>query len=364
MKKKFLIGIGIFVGLLLIGAALGVFYFKPDKEKVLNFIKENPDKANILLIRNDSILAEQNIEKLSPLASTVKIIVAIEYAKQASAGTINPDEFVAIADLEKFHIKGTDGGAHPAWLLTVQNKTFDNKIALREIAKGMIKYSSNANTEWLMERLGLENINSRIDSLGLKNHTQIYYIASAMFIGNEAFPDVTGTELTEKLQNLELIKYIELSKSIHAKLLVDTVYKTKTGEMMEMDVQKIWSNNLPSSTVADYVSIMKKINNRVYFDVKTQQYLDEVMEYVLENPANKEWLEHSGTKGGSTAFALTKALYATDKKGNKTELAYFFNDLSLFENFRLQFSMNEFELHILTKNEFREKVFGTLKHQN
>ena len=52
------------------------------------------------------------------------------------------------------------------------------------------------------------------------------------------------------------------------------------------------------------------------------------MEYILENPKNEEKIEHIGMKGGSTAFVLTKALYSTDNKGNKTELAYFFNNLS------------------------------------
>lgn len=80
------------------------------------------------------------------------------------------------------------------------------------------------------------------------------------------------------------------------------------------------------------------------------------MEYILENPANKEWLEHSGMKGGSTAFVLMKALYATDKNGNRTEMAYFLNNLSVLEMTRLQMSMNEFELRILTNKEFREKV--------
>jgi D-alanyl-D-alanine carboxypeptidase len=123
-----------------------------------------------------------------------------------------------------------------------------------------------------------------------------------------------------------------------------------------MNIQRIWSDRLPSSTVSDYVSIMKKINSRNNFDQITQEYLDEVMEYVLDNPANRERLEHCGMKGGSTPFVLTKALYATDKKGNKTELAYFMNDLNILEMISLQMSMNEFELKILSSKEFRDKI--------
>ena len=76
----------------------------------------------------------------------------------------------------------------------------------------------------------------------------------------------------------------------------------------------------------------------------------------MENPLNKQWLKHFGQKGGSTAFVLTKALYATTKKGNKIEMAYFFNDLTEAENLQLQGWMNAFEISTLTSAAFRNKI--------
>ena len=225
----------------------------------------------------------------------------------------------------------------------------------------MIRYSSNANTEWLGNKLGLKNINNRIDSLGVDNHTEFYNIVSALFVGKEKFPQSKGKELEDKLKTLNLEEYIETTNHIHQKLLTDTIYKKDVGDL-GMNIQRIWSDNLPSSTVKDYVGIMKKINSKTYFDTETQKYLDEVMEGLMENPANRKWLEHAGMKGGSTAFVLTKASYATDKKGNTTELAYFINDLEFLENTRLQGSMNEFELKILTDKEFRNKIKTELKN--
>lgn len=295
-----------------------------------------------------------------PLASTVKIIIAIEYAEQASAGKINPDELIEVTELDKFYVPNTDGGAHPNWLKKAGNKIQDNQIPIREIAKGMIAFSSNANTEWLCEKLGLENINGRLDSLGVKNHTDIYYIVSALFIGKEKFSNLKNKELQTELSRMPIEEYRKATIDIHSKLKTDSVYKNEVGDL-EINIQKVWSDNLPSSTVEEYVGIMQKINSRTYFSEATQRHLDEVMEFLLENPANRQWLEHSGMKGGSTAFVLTKALYATDKKGNKTELAYFMNDLGIIENTRLQISMNEFELKTLTSKEFREEVMSILK---
>tara|TARA_Y100000385_G_scaffold291524_1_gene370049 strand:- start:1174 stop:2265 length:1092 start_codon:yes stop_codon:yes gene_type:complete len=354
LKKTFIILTIILA--ILVTAYIGIKqYFKPNAETVLNFIVENPDKSAITLIRNDSQLADINSDRMMPLASTVKIIIAIEYAIQAANGKIDPNEMIDLSSLDRYAV-GYDGGAHRAWLRGSTDFMEDDQIQLREVAKGMIKYSSNANTEWLSERLGLDKINSRLDSLGLKDHSEIYYLASSIFIGKEKFPDLNGEDLALAISAVPLKEYIEATQTIHAKLaLPDTAYKKKVGDL-NMDVQKVWSDNLPSSTTKEYVSIMKKINSREYFNPQTHEYLDEVMEYILENPANKIWLDHSGMKGGSTAFVLTKALYATDNEGNKTEMAYFFNELGLIEMRRLMRSMNEFELKVLRDDRFREKL--------
>ena len=359
MLKKILIVVGIIIVILL--GAIGINYFKPDANLVLTFIKENPNRTAIKLVRNDSLVTERNPDKLMPLASTVKIILAIEYALQSSQGKINPKEKISINELDKFYIPNTDGGAHPNWLKSVKNKITDNRISISEIAKGMIRYSSNANTEWLGNKLGLDNINKRIDSLEIKNYTKFYNIVSALFVGKEKFPILNGKELESKLKTLSIEEYIEATNQIHEKLLTDSIYKKDIGDL-GMNIQRIWSDKLPSSTVKDYVGIMKKINSKTYFDSETQEYLDQVMEGLMENPANRKWLKHAGMKGGSTAFVLTKASYATDKKGNTTELAYFFNDLEFMESTRLQGSMNEFELKILTNKEFRNKVKTELKN--
>lgn len=361
MIKKILIIVGIIIAIFIVLGAIGINYFKPNENLVLNFIKENPNRAAIKLNRNDSLLAEKNPDKLMPLASTVKIILAIEYAIQSSQNKINPKEGISITELDKFYIPNTDGGAHQNWLKSVKSKIIDNKITINEIAKGMIRYSSNANTEWLGNKLGLKNINNRIDSLGIENHTEFYNIVSALFVGKETFPNSKGKELESKLKALSLEEYIETTNQINKKLLADSIYKQDVGDL-GMNIQQIWSDNLPSSTVKDYVQIMKKINSKTYFDSETQKYLDDVMEGLMENPANKKWLKHAGMKGGSTAFVLTKAFYATDKKGNTTELAYFLNDLEFLENTRLQLSMNEFELKILTNKNFRDKIKTKLKN--
>src|SRR5699024_11420216 len=53
------------------------------------------------------------------------------------------------------------------------------------VAKGMITFSSNANTDYLIERLGIEHINQRLQSLKLDDHDDIYPLVGALFISLE-----------------------------------------------------------------------------------------------------------------------------------------------------------------------------------
>ncbi len=360
MLKKILIVLAILTLLAVVVIAYAAKNMKPDKDQVLTFLKEHPETTAIKLVRNGELVVGNNLTKVMPLASTVKIVIAIEYAEQAALGLLNPDEKISLTELEQFYAKNTDGGAHPGWLKHVEDKISEETVSIREIAKGMILFSSNANTEWLCDRLGLDKINARVDSMGVASHTEIYNIVSALYVGKELFPDTKGDALEAKLKSLSTEDYIAATARIHDKLKTETEYRNDLGDL-GMGIQRIWSDRLPAATVEDYVKIMTLINSRTYFGPETHSYLDEVMEYLLENPQNAEWLEHAGMKGGSTAFVLTKALYATDKKGNKTELAYFLDDLGIFENMKLQGSMNAFELAILSDEDYLTTVAERLK---
>jgi len=317
---------------------------------IQDFITQNPDRVSIKLLRNGEIITDHASDRLMPLASTVKIIVAIEYAKRAADGRLDPDEIISFDQLDNFYIPKTDGGAHMAWFKSISKKISEGGISLREVAKGMIVYSSNANTEFLCDKIGLEHVNKCMLDLGMKDFTQIYHLASSLFVNLELFPDLEGEELVNALTNLSSKEYISATNTIHSKLLDDPKYKSTYTEV-GFDIQKVWSDRLPASTTSEYVEVMRKLNTKSHFSPEVHTFLDELLETIMENPANAKWLKHAGMKGGSTAFALTKALYATDLEGNTTELAYFFNNLTLQESERLVRAMNTFEIQAMTNVE-------------
>ena len=95
-----------------------------------------------------------------PLASTVKLLIAIEFAQQSAHEMINENSYAKLADIEKFYIANTDGGAHPAWLeyAKTHNEIKDGQVKLVDVARGMMMFSSNANADYLMDKLGFDSV--------------------------------------------------------------------------------------------------------------------------------------------------------------------------------------------------------------
>ncbi len=351
MKRKFLF--------LLFAICSGVFCnAQGTADSLLDFLAKNKLRAALYLVQNDTIMAQVNKDKLMPLASTVKIMVALEFAKQAAKNVFNENTLVSLKELDKFYLPNTDGGAHPSWINYEKGKGHVQRdsIALINVARGMILFSSNANTEYLMGLLGMDNVKNNIQLLGIRQHTAIYPIVASLFMYQN--PRKKSEEsILKSIRKLSDEQYSRYIYDIHKALKYDTLLKSKfRPQDLSLKMQKLWSDRLPASTVKEYAHICNVINNRRYFDEKTYSILSVILESVMENPANKQWLQHAGMKGGSTMWVLTKALYATTKKGERIELAYFFNDLSNAESTRLQKWMNTFELNILQDANFRKKV--------
>ncbi len=333
-------------------------YSQTGADSLLNFIQQNKTNSSLFLRKNDTVIAVLNEDKLMPLASTVKIIIAIEFAKQAAHNIFNKNEKISLSELDKFYLPNTDGNAHPNWIdyERKNGNIINDSVKLIDVAKGMIMFSSNANSEYLLGLLGADNVNNNLQLLGLKKHTPIYPLVSSLFLYQNP-KHLKEEKIIKQIDNFNYDQYAKAAFIIHEQLKHDSTYKQKfRPQDLTLPMQKEWSDRLPASTTKEYVQLCSILNNRKFFETDTYNILANILETVMENPANSSWLSHAGMKGGSTIFVLTKALYATLKDETKIELAYFFNNLSGEENSRLQKWMNDFELKILSDESFRKRI--------
>lgn len=330
-------------------------------DEVIQFIKANPSKASLYLIEDGKTVIDFNSKQQMPLASAVKTIIAIEFAKQCTAKKISPLTKIAVKDLAKYYVPNTDGGAQPSWLKSIGKGAADS-VQLLDIAKGMIMYSSNANTEFLQDLLGLTNINKNLKELGLKEHQPLYYFTASALMVCLKPAGVNEGEWIKQLKAMSAIEYHQKCEEAHHKLKTDPSFIKKFNPAnLSLNIQRVWSDRLVASTTANYAQLMQKIAGRKFFAPETQAALESILEWPMAYPDNKAQFNHIGQKGGSTAFILTDAFYAVPKKGAQLACSFFFNGLSQTESALINKNFGDFEASMLTSATFRKKLRLGLK---
>lgn len=335
------------------------YYSKKDPNYVLDYIKEhkNDQTCSLMIKRNGEILAAVNENKKLPLASMAKIVVAVEFAKQVAEGKINPQEQIPVQDLDKYYVPNTDGGAHPAWLenAKIRNAVQNDKLSLEEVARGMIHFSSNANTTYLLERLGLERVNESLKELGLNSHDVFYPYTSSLYMRGyvETELHVPEDQSLEVLRKMSMDEYRKHALQIHEWMKDEVEWKKHNIPLKnDMEFQRIWSDRLVNAAAKDYMSLIGKINNRTEFPKPMQDEIEQIFKGTVEDSI----YEHAGQKGGSTPFVLTKSLYGTDKEGNKVEIVFMSNDLDDMTLKKLTNNIDYFIQDVVTSEEFRKKL--------
>ena len=246
--------------------------------QVLEFLSANPHRASLVVMRGDTALALVNADRPMPLASTVKVLIAVEYAFQAAEGSVDPDARVPIAELERFYVPRTDGGAHEMWLKDARARNaiaHDGTVALREAVRGMIRFSSNANSEWVLDRLGPDRVNARARALDVRQPIPVYYaFASAQLIMRDPID-------TSALRAIPDSVWLARAAAIHDSLANDGTGRLRLSaneRNLSIARQRVWSDRLPSSTARDYARLAERIAGRRYFPQDVQSLIEESLD--------------------------------------------------------------------------------------
>ena len=355
-----IIGVVLIVVLIIIVAGIRQNAGKNDPDYLINHLKLHKNWS-LTVIRNGETLVSVREDEMFPLASAMKTIVAIEYAKQCGEGKLDSSRNVSLEELDRYYIPDTDGGAHEGWIeYSKQNGLLlGNSTTLENVVKGMMAFSSNANTDYLIDLLGMEAINELLDELNMEKHEALYPVTGAMLIPTYLKmkdPSYTDDYIETKVKEMSKEEYIRSAQIVSQQLKEGEKGLYLENEHSSKRLDKIWSDRLTRSTTFEYATLMGKLNSKTFFQRETQERLDAVMEGIMENPNNQEWLNHAGQKGGSTEFLITNAAYATDKEGNSTEVAIFTNELERGELEKISGSLNSFMLKILREEDFRNKL--------
>ena len=156
-----------------------------------------------------------------------------------------------------------------------EGKIVNNEITLHDVAKGMITYSSNANTDYLIHVLGIDSINEQAQSLGLTSHEEIYLLVGGLLI-----PDYLKNnkkdenKLIEELEKMLMEMYRETAEELSQQMKDGTLNIEDHTFDMPLDLQRVWSDRLIGASANDYGRLLAIISNNELQIVAAQTVRD------------------------------------------------------------------------------------------
>jgi len=275
-----------------------------------------------------------------PLASVVKVIHLVAYAEAAAAGRLDPLRPVQLADLDAYYLPRSDLGAQARALRELEDEgrilAELEQVRLEDVPWMMIRYSSNAATDYLHLMLGQATLEETASLLGLTSQT-----APCPFLGQFlAMANHTRSGNDRGAVDAYLADPVAYGRE--AMLLTDAYRSSAAFRDDEaawrglfrrpaLDTQRYFSHALnPQASARDYANLMARIAQNGLSNGESSFIARRYLEWPMRFPANQEIFSNLGYKNGSLPGILTTLYYAYPK-GEVTPVvvALFFRDLPL-----------------------------------
>jgi len=332
------------VGLAVVGVVFFIFSANQQKKALAETIRANPDTTAVVAYTLDErgqpaldgSEVFYNADLPLVMASTMKTIILASYEESVEGGELDPNERVSIADLEAYYLPKTDGGAHVTGLANLGQAADANgfardqaaTISLDEIARIMIHNSGNAETDYLIARLGTKRISATLEAAGFENHTPFHSILGitlAMFNHEIPLTEVTRrqsllVEVAEgDFNTLEALSecYLHDPAWRDAQLaFMQSEAFTATANQMGWDGQVAASQLFPKATAREYARLMAEIASGQFISPVVSARIQKKLETSpADDPMRFLFHQRYGAKDGVTAGVLTLVSYAVPKNG-------------------------------------------------
>jgi len=316
---------------------------------LINILKRHLSWSSVVLSINNEIVFSHLPLIKRPLASIIKIPVALEYSQQLSKGLLSANETHSLDEIHKYYIPKSDNGAHINWINSINGDS--KEITLTDLVNGMMKFSSNANFEFLLKRLKIENINNHLSDW-FSDHEQIFPITSAINILNTH----KGLLLDNKYNDHIIRKSFIKMATAHFKR-IDQVSQLS---IPDITLQNKWSDLFPRASAQSYHTLIRKVNQQLLKDKNLNRLILETFGWILTHPRYNGFI-HAGEKTGYTSKVFNKVLFAKNSNGHTLEFVYFIDNLTPSEVKSLHETDSSFTDKFMYSSKYRDQFMNHLQ---
>ncbi len=302
-----------------------------------------------------------NADNPRPLASVVKVLHLVAYARAVQLGELDPATFVPLAELERYYLPNSDLGSHPRAVaeLLAEERVFGQppSVLLEDVPRMMIEYSSNAATDYLHMLLGQERIEQTAIAVGMIQQTApCPFLGQFLLMGRRAEGIAPVQSLFEDPR-----LYSRSVMSATEQYIGDVAFRTAEGAWSSrerrpsLEAQQLFSEQLNAhGTAREYANLMAQIALNTLGPWEESVRIRRYMEWPTHFPDNQEQLAWLGYKGGSLPGVLTVVYYAQPWNTiQPVVVALFFHDLptEIYRDWRRSLPHDELARWLLRERE-------------
>lgn len=262
-----------------------------------------------------------NADVPMPLASVVKVVHLVAYAEAVAAGELEPLTTVPIADIEAYYQPGLDLGSHLRSVneLAERGRTFGDppNVLLEEVPGMMMRYSSNAATDYLHMLLGQRRIEETAVALNLTSQTApCPFLGQFLAMGNFTRENVDDrTAVTQLMANPEeygrVVMELTLAYASSTEFRAEQQAWRSSTRRPNGQTQRTFTENLNAhGTAQEYADLMAQIALNGLGNPDSSYLTRRYLEWPMQFPANQALFTNLGFKNGSLPGVLTTVYYA------------------------------------------------------
>lgn len=320
---------------------------KKDKYDLLHYLIKHHETISITMNENNIETLAINKQQPYPLASTLKLVIAYQFVEAITAKKFLLTDTIKMSELDILYIPNTDGGAHPNWKQSIGDK---EEVTFLEVAQGMMQFSSNVCTDFLLEKIGIDIINKRLQELQM-NHDPITYLTPSTLL--PGYLANRPKEAVRQLNSIDELTYEKLSCTLLEKMKENEVgiLVETAPNMINRNVQKAITNKLPYSTTEQYVDFLLRLEK----ELLTNEQKALFSQIVLGEQMKKSQDYYVWFKGGATLYVATGALLKKSKQ-ESIAVSLFIKDDSGLDMYWISRVYNDFIQSVAFDPAFRNAV--------
>lgn len=320
--------------LLLMGAPALAYQISPQQNLDLLWtqVHDHPNDFAVACIplndRARTVLYNPN--ERFPLASVSKLLIFIEYARRVDGGGISRDEQVDVAELNRYALARTDRGAHDDFMDTYGAGV--QQIPLWDVAAiGMMRYSSNAASDYMLARLDPVDWNALYTQLYMSSTDPPHPLSMIPLLMNNHETGKTTWDTLETLSaaqgNLFYYAYLN-NPDWRAQEIAYRTAQRRTFPAWNIQTI-ILQEHTATGTVYDLINVLGAVySNSTILTDGTKSMVRQALRWTNNDAINATYVEYGSKLGSYSGGTLTLVSYGDPYEGSPVISATLFRGIS------------------------------------